>query len=446
MEKVYLATTDITEEKQAEETERESRQKYRLLAENTLDVIWTMDMEMFFTYVNPAIEQMTAFKFEEWVGSHLSEHASEREFSNMRNIILREVTKGPNEQGVVFESELLRKDNSRIQVEIHGRVLFDAQGNPLCLQGTTRDISERKQAEEELQKAHALLEKRVEERTVQLAERTNEAENLNRAMLNLLEDLNETNLGLETAEQALRSTNRELESFSYSVSHDLRAPLRHIDGFVKLLLKREQKLDSTSTGYLDTIAESSARMGRLIDDLLALSRTGRREVNLQPIDSSAIVQKVVEELAAQTEGRSIEWKIGDLPVIKADSGLLRLVWTNLIGNALKYSGPCKKACIEIGITSEGCTENKGEIAFFVRDNGVGFETEYIDKLFGVFQRLHRDDEFEGTGIGLATVKRIIQRHGGRVWAEGKVGKGATFYFTMKLAKERKDGSKKNSIG
>jgi PAS domain S-box-containing protein len=294
------------------------------------------------------------------------------------------------------------------------------------------DITERKRAEDELKEAQALLEQRVEERTAELKARTEEAEKLNRAMVNLLEDLRELNRGLETAKRELRMTNSELEAFSYSVSHDLRAPLRHVDGFVKLLLRREKdRLDSTSSDYLEKIAGSSSRMGRLIDDLLAFSRTGRSEMHLQRVDPNEVVQDAVKELSPLAEGRRIVWQLGDLPLVKADSGLLQLVWQNLIGNAIKYTGLREEARIEIGATHEGCEEGTDEIAFFIRDNGAGFDPQYTDKLFGVFQRLHRDDEFEGTGIGLATVRRIVHRHGGRVWAEGEVDKGATFYFTVK---------------
>jgi PAS domain S-box-containing protein len=294
------------------------------------------------------------------------------------------------------------------------------------------DITEGKRAEDELKKAHANLEQRVEERTTELKARTEEAEKLNRAMVNLLEDLRELNQGLETAKRELRTTNNELESFSYSVSHDLRAPLRHVDGFVKLLLKHEKdRLDSTSSDYLEKIAGASGRMGQLIDDLLAFSRTGRSEMHLQRVDPNEVVQDAVKELSPVAEGRRIVWKLGDLPWVQADSGLLQRVWENLIGNAIKYTGLREEACIEIGATHEGCEEGTDEIAFFIRDNGAGFDPQYTNKLFGVFQRLHRDDEFEGTGIGLATVRRIVHRHGGRVWAEGEVDKGATFYFTMK---------------
>ena len=294
------------------------------------------------------------------------------------------------------------------------------------------DITERKRVEEELEKHRGHLEELVQNRTTQLDSRVAEAEELNSAMVNVMEDLRVSNVKLKATGSELMASNKELDAFSRSVSHDLRAPLRHSEGFVKLLLEREKgRLDPTSLRYLETIAESSNRMGRLIDDLLAFSRTGRAEMHLQHVDSNAVVREARKGLSPMMEGRCITWEVGDLPTVAADRGLLRLVWENLISNAIKYTGLREEARIEIG---EGGREGAGEIAFFVRDNGVGFDPQYTHKLFGVFQRLHRDDEFEGTGIGLATVYHIVHRHGGRVWAEGKVDHGATFHFTLKEAR------------
>jgi len=235
------------------------------------------------------------------------------------------------------------------------------------------------------------------------------------------------------------AANKELEAFSYSVSHDLRAPLRHIGGFVQFLLKREEgKLDPTSWRYLTNIAESSDKMSQLIDDLLAFSRTGRAEMQVRPIDLNEMVKEVQQELAPALEKRHITWEIGPLPSVEADPALLRQVWVNLLSNAVKFTAPRPEARVEIGATQHGAGDagKEDEVTLFVRDNGVGFDLQYEHKLFGVFQRLHREDEFEGTGIGLATVRRIIHRHGGRVWAEGAVDQGATFYFTLRVP-ERK---------
>ena len=299
------------------------------------------------------------------------------------------------------------------------------------------DITDRKRAEEELAKHRNHLADMVRERTTQLDARVREAEELNSAMVNIMDELHYSNVKLSARSRELKTANQELDAFSYSVSHDLRAPLRHITGFITLLLKREkERLDSASSRYLTMIAESSNRMSQLIDDLLALSRTGRAEMHLRHVDSSELVREVRKELSPLTQGRRITWEVGDLPAVEADRALLRVVWQNLLGNAIKYTAPREQARIEIGATCKEAVEGQapGEITYFVRDNGVGFDPQYTHKLFGVFQRLHRDDEFEGTGIGLATVRRIILRHDGRVWAEGEVGRGATFYFTLKEAR------------
>jgi PAS domain S-box-containing protein len=232
----------------------------------------------------------------------------------------------------------------------------------------------------------------------------------------------------------LEAVNKELEAFSYSVSHDLRAPLRHIDGFVDLLRKQSgENLDERGRRYLQVITEAARQMGNLIDDLLVFSRMGRAELRQQTVELEALVHEAVATLQTDLNGRNISWKIAPLPQVQADAAMLRQVLVNLISNAIKYSRPRNPAVIEIGCAAE----TPGEYQFFVRDNGVGFDMEYVDKLFGVFQRLHRAEEFEGTGIGLANVRRIILRHGGRTWAEGKVDAGATFHCT--LPKSRTNG-------
>ena len=224
----------------------------------------------------------------------------------------------------------------------------------------------------------------------------------------------------------LAAANQELEAFSYSVSHDLRAPLRHIDGFAGLLAKHlEPTLDETGRRYLTMVSGSAKQMGALIDDLLAFSRIGRAELRRTRVDLAGLVREVLAILDPETAGRDIDWGIGDLPEVQVDPQLLRLVLQNLIGNALKYTRPRPQARIEMGARREGA-----EIVLFIRDNGVGFDMRYVERLFGVFQRLHTSAEFEGTGIGLATVRRIVHRHGGRVWAEGEVDRGACFYVAL----------------
>ena len=230
----------------------------------------------------------------------------------------------------------------------------------------------------------------------------------------------------------LQSINRELESFSYSVSHDLRAPLRHIEGYVAMLIEdTEGKLSSEAQRYLEVIVEASRHMGRLIDDLLAFSRMGRVEMRETRVELNALVREAIHDLEMATRGRNIVWTIPSLPTATGDRAMLKQALANLLGNAVKYTRPRDPAQIEMGCAGE----EDGQLVLFVRDNGVGFDMQYVDKLFGVFQRLHRADEFEGTGIGLANVRRIVGRHGGRTWAEGAIDQGATFYFTLPVSTE-----------
>jgi PAS domain S-box-containing protein len=235
----------------------------------------------------------------------------------------------------------------------------------------------------------------------------------------------------------LESTNKELESFSYSVSHDLRAPLRAIAGFAEIMQEdyRDQ-LDDECMRYLSIIRQNSKRMGELIDDLLAFSRLGRQTVTRYEVDVDSLVREVIEELVAHArlprqDGEAPQIEVGPLPAARADRTLLRQVWTNLISNAIKYTGKTPKPYIKIS-----GSQLNGENQYSVRDNGVGFSMEYVEKLFGVFQRLHRADEFSGTGVGLAIVHRIVSRHGGKVWAEGRINHGAVFSFTLPQGAQR----------
>jgi PAS domain S-box-containing protein len=241
---------------------------------------------------------------------------------------------------------------------------------------------------------------------------------------------------VKAANEKLRTANEELESFSYSVSHDLRAPLRHIDGFVDLLRKQvKEKLNEKETRYLNVIANSARQMGTLIDDLLVFSRMSRSELRRVRVGSKSLLDEAINGTQSDVNGRQIKWKIDALPEVEADPAMLRQVWVNLINNAVKYTRTRSVAEIEVG-----CKDGPdNDLIFFVRDNGVGFDMQYVQKLFGVFQRLHRADEFEGTGIGLANVRRIIFRHGGRTWAEGKPDGGATFYFSLPKTKKQPTG-------
>ncbi|NUN95681.1 MAG: PAS domain S-box protein [Candidatus Omnitrophica bacterium] len=232
--------------------------------------------------------------------------------------------------------------------------------------------------------------------------------------------------------ERLAAANQELEAFSYSVSHDLRAPLRHVDGFVELLQKRiADTLDPQSRRYLDTIADSAKQMANLIDALLSFSRMARAEINTSEVKLGILLEEVLKELSPEISARNITWRIDPLPTVECDPALMKLVFQNLVGNALKFTRTREQARIEIG-TEPG---RYGEIVVHVRDNGVGFDKQYQAKLFGVFQRLHRKEDFEGTGIGLANVRRIILRHGGEVWAESEVGAGATFFFSIPMREE-----------
>ena len=246
--------------------------------------------------------------------------------------------------------------------------------------------------------------------------------------LNVLNQELERRVAVRTAD--LEAANKEMEAFSYSVSHDLRAPLRHIDGFLGMLKERiGATLDEKSIHYMDTISSAIKRMGTLIDDLLAFSRMGRSEIATMNVDLGALVRQVIHDFEPETQGRDIDWRVAELPVVVGDFTMLRLVLGNLISNALKFTQKRPHAEIDIG-----CLPDDGkEIVIFIRDNGVGFDMKYAHKLFGVFQRLHGVDEFEGTGIGLANVRRIIGRFGGRTWADGQVDGGATFYFSLPKA-------------
>jgi PAS domain S-box-containing protein len=292
-----------------------------------------------------------------------------------------------------WEGELThrRKDGQTISVMSQWVLYRDKRGVAAAILEVNNDVSERKKAEEQILKMNAELEQRVQIRTAELT-----------------------------------AANRELEAFTYSVAHDLRAPLRHIDAFSKILHDDfSQALPVEANRFLENIRNGSRNMSRLVDDLLNLARVGRQELRRQPTPLQDLVEEVKSDLSRETEGRKIDWKINTLPVIECDPGLMKQVFANLLSNAVKYTRPRSTAVIEIGQEKVN-----GHNAIFVRDNGVGFNMRYADKLFGVFQRLHRAEDFEGTGVGLATVERIVRKHGGSIWAEAELDRGATFYFTI----------------
>lgn len=271
---------------------------------------------------------------------------------------------------------------------------------------------------------------RIQQATVNLLEDMNDERNrlheTQRAVLNILDDVEVERAKAEQAKTLLESVNKELEAFSYSVSHDLRSPLRAISGFAEAVMEDyAPRLDAEAKRYLGLIQANAHKMGQLIDDLLAFSRLGRQQMNDSPIDMGALAKAVFDELAALSPGRDLRFTIGAVPPAQGDGTLVRQVLANLLSNAVKFTKARAPAIIEFGYQPDA---DGG--AYYVKDNGVGFDMRYVGKLFGVFQRLHAVTEFEGTGVGLALVQRIITRHGGRVWARGALDHGATFYFTL----------------
>jgi PAS domain S-box-containing protein len=290
-----------------------------------------------------------------------------------------------------FETVRLRKDGTNIDVSVTVSPIKDRTGRIIGASKVVRDITERKKAEAKILELNATLEERVRERTVQL-----------------------------------EAANKELEAFSYSVSHDMRAPLRAIDGFSQAVLEDyKEQMPAEGRRYLAIIREGAQRMGALIDDLLTFSRLSRMPVSNQPVDMAELVADALDELGVKEGDPKVQVRLGHLPPCQGDRALLKQVWLNLLSNALKYSRNRDTSVVEIG-----CGTQDGKQVYVVKDNGTGFDMLYANKLFGVFQRLHRSDEYEGTGVGLAIVQRVIHRHGGSVWAEAALDKGATFFFTV----------------
>jgi PAS domain S-box-containing protein len=377
---------DMTERKRAQE----ALTLFRTLIDHTNDAIEVIDLKLGrFLDANEQAYRSLGYTREEFLNLTVPDIDPQVSAGAM-NDILEELQRSGS---LTYESQHRRKDGSVFPVELNATYIRLDREYVLTV---ARDITERKQAEEEIRRLNQELEQRVIERTAQL-----------------------------------EAANKELEAFAYSVSHDLRAPLRHIDGFLELLQQRLAPLtDERSQHYMQAIISSARRMGVLIDDLLSFSRMGRQELSRLPVNLTLLVQEVLREFAPETRGRNIRWQVADLPIVSGDRAMLRVVLVNLIANALKFTQPRAQTEIEIGFT-----RGENETIFFVRDNGVGFDMQYVDRLFGVFQRLHHVDEFEGTGIGLANVRRIIARHGGRTWAEGAVDRGATFYFSLPLSSQ-----------
>jgi PAS domain S-box-containing protein len=350
----------------------------------THDTIFVRDMSDIITYWNRGAQELYGWTPEQAIGKQ-AHQLLRTVFPVPIDAIQAELLSTGRWEG---ELEKTRADGTRVVVASRWSLRRNEQESPIAILETNNDITQRKRGEEEVRKLNQELRKRTTE---------------------------------------LEAINKELEAFAYSISHDLRAPLRHIAGYTELLQKNASSiLDEKGRRYMMTILESAKRMGTLIDDLLAFSRIGRAETRETMVSLEQLVKEVQSEVGQETDGRNITWRVGPLPDLCGDRSMLKLALVNLISNAIKFTRTRPQPEIEIG-----CTEKrKDEVVVFVRDNGVGFDMRYVNKLFGVFQRLHRTEEFEGTGIGLATVQRIIHRHGGQVWAEGLVGKGATFYLAL----------------
>ena len=359
----------------------ESARKERAAVKHALDVICSVDAEGRFTNVSPASLRVWGYEPEELIGRRYIEFVAPEDLARTSEVAESIMSGVPTTD---FENSCVHKNGSIVNT------MWTATWSEVdqLIFAVARDITERRRAEETIK-------------------------DLNRA--------------LEQRANQLTAANQELEAFSYSVSHDLRAPLRHIHGFADLLKGQSDKNpDEKSRRYIGIISESATRLGRLIDDLLSFSQMARSELQNTVINTEELLREVLDELRSEWEGRDVVIKNGDLPEVHGDPAMLRQVLTNLLSNAIKYTSTRPDVRIELG----GIQDDPNETVIFVRDNGVGFDMRYVDKLFGVFQRLHTEEQFAGVGIGLANVRRIINRHGGRTWAEGKVDQGATFYFSL----------------
>ncbi len=382
---IFAVAHDITERKHLEETLRESEQRLTLASTSGEVGVW--DLNLTTDQAWRSVQHDRIFGYESLLPSWSYEVFAGHVVPEDRELVKQRFEEAFQTGRLELECRIIRVDQVARWISAKGEAFRNEQGQPIRMMGVVTDITERKRVEEQIRQLNAELEERA---------------------------------------GALEAANKELEAFTYSVSHDLRSPLRHVDGFSKILLEEfKPQLDPTAQRYLERIRTGTQQMGHLVDDLLSLARVGRRELVLQVSGLSSIVQEVLSDLKPETENRQIEWQCGNLPFVECDPALIKQVFANLLANAVKFTRIRERAVIQVGISAQN-----GRSAVFVRDNGVGFNMKYADKLFGVFQRLHRAEDFEGTGVGLATVQRIIHKHGGQVWAEGELDKGATFYFSL----------------
>lgn len=385
---VLIVSRDVTEQKEDRARIRDSEEKYRTLFESSLDGIVSVDMDGIITGANRAYLDMLGYSLDEVKGLTYQQLTPEKWHAMEQDLIDSQV----NVRGFsdFYEKEYVRRDGSVFPISIRTWLIEDERGEPVGMWAIVRDVTEHKRIEEERRTLNQEMERRVIERTAQL-----------------------------------QAANQEMEAFSYSVSHDLRAPLRAIEGFSRMLMEEHSdRLDEEGLRLLSIIRQNSDYMGELIEHLLMLSRVDRRELAEVEVDMNALARQVAEEHQQSLDGRILDFALEDLPPAKGDPLLWHQVWENLLSNAVKFTRYEDRAQVQVG-----CLKGDGENIYFVKDNGAGFDMKHADRLFGVFRRLHSPEEYEGVGVGLALVQRIVRRHGGRVWAQGKPGEGATFYFT-----------------
>ena len=416
---------DISERKEAEEHIKKIGDHYKALIEKAPDGIVLIDPEGKFKFISPSARKIFGYSVDEVVNVNPANLTHPDDLPLVLSLLKNLIANPQQTPGIPYRFRT--KDGQWKWIEsTFTNMLSDPSVEAIVI--NFRDISDRKKNEEEIQKLNEHLEQNVKNRTLELENRSHELSENQAALLNLVEDLNIKSEELQQSTIMLKAANKELEAFSYSVSHDLRAPLRAIGGFVRILLEDYEKvLDDEGIRICKIIHSNALKMGQLIDDLLSFSRLIRSELHNSVIDMNYLVNDIIKEMDISNYSNQRTISIEELPLVHGDRNLIKQVWINLISNAIKYSSKTDHAEILIG-----SNKKEYEINYFIKDNGVGFNMDYSHKLFGVFQRLHGSNEFEGTGVGLAIVQRIISRHGGRTWAEGEIGKGACFYFSLPI--------------